>query len=135
MIFFYVQFNPKMLSTQWCGEHIRFDETYYENVKLKDEIKQLKEEQFDNMEQLAKSNGMCLVDTHIFDKLIQEEQENKELKQFQEKYCKMQEYIESREVKYCDTCGRYGEEHIDLECDDDGCYWCKNCKKNDLAGN
>lgn len=81
-----------MLSTQWCGEHIRF----YEK-QLEEENKKLKEE-------------------------------NEKLKQFQEKYLKMQEYIESREVKYCDTCGRYGEEHIDLECDDDGCYWCENCK-------
>jgi len=44
---------------------------------------------------------------------------------------RMQEYIGSRQVKYCDTCGRYGDEHIDLECDDDGRYWCENCKDDE----
>ena len=50
-------------------------------LKLQEEIKKLKEEQFDNMEELAKSDGMCLVDIKIFDKLIEEEEENKKLKE------------------------------------------------------
>lgn len=33
-----------MLSSQWCGNHIRFDETHYENEKLKEEIEELKQE-------------------------------------------------------------------------------------------
>jgi len=49
--------------------------------ELKEENKKLKEEKFDNMEELAKRDGMCLVDIHIFDKLIAQEEENKELKE------------------------------------------------------
>ena len=47
---------------------------------FEEEIIQLKEEKFDNMEELAKRDGMCLVDIHIFDKLLAQEEENKELK-------------------------------------------------------
>ena len=61
-------------------------EKYEQGVKhvltLTEENKELKAQQFDNMEELAKSDGMCLVDIKIFDKLIEEEEENKELKQF-----------------------------------------------------
>jgi Trp operon repressor len=46
----------------------------------RNENEKLKEEQFDNMEEIAKRDGMCLVDIHIFDKLVEEEEENKEIK-------------------------------------------------------
>ena len=49
--------------------------------RIKEENKKLKEEQFDNMEEIAKRDGMCLVDIHIFDKLVEEEEENKKLKE------------------------------------------------------
>jgi len=44
------------------------------------ENEKLKKEQFDEMEKIAKQQGMCLVDIPIFDKLIEKEQENEELK-------------------------------------------------------
>ncbi len=45
--------------------------------ELKEENEKLKAEQFDNMEELAKSEGMCLVDIEIMDRLIDYEEENK----------------------------------------------------------
>tara|TARA_Y100001973_G_scaffold105213_2_gene177585 strand:- start:326 stop:928 length:603 start_codon:yes stop_codon:yes gene_type:complete len=51
-----------------------------ENMNIKKENEKLKEEQFDNIEKLAKQENMCLVDIEIFDKLIEEEEENKRLK-------------------------------------------------------
>jgi len=43
------------------------------------ENEKLKKEQFDEMEKIAKQQGMYLVDIPIFDKLIEKEQENEEL--------------------------------------------------------
>lgn len=42
------------------------------------ENEELKNEQFDEMEKIAKQQGMCLVDIPIFDKLIEKEKENEE---------------------------------------------------------
>jgi len=55
----------------------------YKKLYLKcfEEKKALKKEQFDNMEELAKQEGMCLVDIQIFDRLINYEKENEELKE------------------------------------------------------
>ena len=58
-----------------------YDRLWDENASNEEEIKELKEEKFDNMEELAKRDGMCLVDIHIFDKLMAQEEENKELKE------------------------------------------------------
>ena len=67
------------------------------NEELKEENKMLKAQQFDDMEALAKSDGMCLVDIKIFDKLIEEEKENKELteenEELQEENKKLKEVI------------------------------------------
>ena len=57
-----------------------WDQMKKENKELKEEIEKLKEEQFDNMEELAKRDGMCLVDISIFDKLIEKEKQYDELK-------------------------------------------------------
>jgi len=64
------------------------DSEHYEK-----EIKKLKEEQFDNMEELAKRDGMCLVDIHLYDKLIQQEEENKQLKEENKKLKAENEYL------------------------------------------
>jgi len=58
----------------------------YKKLYLKcfEEKKALKKEQFDNMEELAKQEGMCLVDIQIFDRLINYEKENEELKEVNE---------------------------------------------------
>ncbi len=115
-------------------DHTRILEAIEE---LKEENEMLKTEAEDVLQQVAdalcgegdEADSMCgWGHTH---KLIKKAND---LNKNDNRIEKMQEYIESREVKYCDTCGRYGDEHIDLECDDDGCYWCENCK-DDLAEN
>mgnify|MGYP003138867029 CR=1 FL=1 len=64
--------NPELLDD--------LDHIPYHLKQLTEENKRLKKEQFDNMEELAKSDGMCLVDISIFDKLIEKEKQYDELK-------------------------------------------------------
>ena len=67
--FFHQEFHKTL-------QHQADDTEQYEK-----EIKELKEEKFDNMEELAKLDDMCLVDIDIFNKLMAQEEENKELKE------------------------------------------------------
>ena len=64
--------NPELLDD--------LDHIPYHLKQLTEENKRLKEEQFDNMEELAKRDGMCLVDIHLYDKLIEKEKQYDELK-------------------------------------------------------
>jgi len=69
----------------------------YKKLYLKcfEEKKALKKEQFDNMEELAKQEGMCLVDIQIFDRLINYEKENEELKKEIEDIKEVNEQLEA----------------------------------------
>jgi len=69
----------------------------YKKLYLKcfEEKKALKKEQFDNMEELAKQEGMCLVDIQIFDRLINYEKENEELKKEIEELKEENEQLEA----------------------------------------
>ena len=57
-----------------------------------------------------------------------------EKKKLEEKNERMEQYIESREVKYCEKCLKYGDEDIDIfshEDPDDECDWiCETCKEH-----
>jgi len=70
------------------------------------ENEELKNEQFDEMEKIAKQQGMCLVDIPIFDKLIEKEKENQELKEENEKLKKESERLERLRITFIN---RYGE--------------------------
>ena len=62
------------------------------------------------------------------------EQENKQLKQNNER---MNSYLQSREIKYCEKCMKYFDDYELLQ-NDEGCYICEGCndeyKKNKYDG-
>ena len=72
--------------TELSNSHKQQNRMVKEIVKLKAENEKLKAEQFDDMEELAKSDGMCLVDIKIFDKLIEENEQLKEENKKLQKY-------------------------------------------------
>ena len=72
--------------TELSNSHKQQNRMVKDIVKLKAENEKLKAEQFDDMEELAKSDGMCLVDIKIFDKLIEENEQLKEENKKLQKY-------------------------------------------------
>lgn len=99
----------------WKKGIVGVEKSEFDNMKtrlelferIKEENKKLKEEQFDNMEEIAKRDGMCLVDIHIFDKLVEEEEENKVLKQNAKNHSDVVDYWRNENEKLKEEKGKF----------------------------
>ncbi len=104
------------------------------NLLLRNENKKLKEEQFDNMEELAKRDGMCLVDIHLYDKLIEKSESKEEVDYTEFGFChkcnrSLTEDDFGMGKGMCESCCCEEEEVKEEEKKD----VCKSCKREKLS--